>query len=212
MPDRAKQESALEAYADDVESEVAGPSGKPTSHDRRAYFRVRGLLPIRVTALEESAVESEVFDLSMPDPLIQPVEEAGEDAPLMARLRRIEEKLDLLLGAAHVDTPRQLSGRDRQSVVFSGTGLCLDVPQAFEKGDPYKVEILLPPPYSRMVRGVARCVADAAPAGKISGTRPMALVLNHIEPDERDALVAYSYDLQRFDLRSRQSVAPETTS
>jgi hypothetical protein len=189
----------------------SGASGESSSahasRDRRAYYRVSGLLPIRVSLLSEDQVEAEIFDLSMPDPLIQPLDEVDEDAPLAARLRRIEEKLDLLLGAAQVPAPKQLSGRDRQSVVFSGAGLCLAVPHSFRQGEPYKVEILLPPPYSRLIRAVARCVQDAPPLGPGAESRPMALALDHMEPDERDALVAYSYDLQRFALRARQGPA-----
>lgn len=184
--------------------EVPSTGGGP---DRRAYFRVTGLLPIRVSPLSEEDVATEIFDLSLPDPLIQPLDEVDEDAPLAARLRRIEEKLDLLLGASQVQAPKQLSGRDRQSVVFSGAGLCLDVRHTFRERDPYKVEILLPPPYSRVVRAVARCVEDSSPRDEGAESRPMALALDHMEPDERDALVAYSYDLQRFALRARQGPA-----
>ncbi len=196
---------------ENVVSSQSGANGETPSagsaRDRRAYYRVNGLLPIRVFPLSEDQVEAEIFDLSMPDPLIQPLDEVDEEAPLTARLRRIEEKLDLLLGAAQVPVPKQLSGRDRQSIVFSGAGVCLDVAHSFRQGDPYKVEILLPPPYSRLVRAVARCVEDAPLLGPGAETCPLALALDHMEPDERDALVAYSYDLQRFALRARQGPA-----
>ncbi|MBB85240.1 MAG: hypothetical protein CL931_15640 [Deltaproteobacteria bacterium] len=173
---------------------------------RRAYYRVAGILPIRLTPLAPGEVEAAVFDLSMPDPLCQPVGEGEEDTPLMARLRRIEEKLDLLLGVSPVDVPRQLSGRDRRSLVFSGSGLSIDVPWSYSQGDAYRVEILLPPPYARTLRAVAFAVRDPLPEVGPDGNRALPLALEHMDDDDRDALVAYSYDLQRFALRARNDV------
>jgi hypothetical protein len=171
---------------------------------RRSYFRVTGMLPIRLHAVEPSDLDAEIFDLSMPDPLLQPIGEEGEvDSPLMERLRRLEEKLDLLLGQARVEVPRPLSGRDRKSVVFSGSGLALDVAWGFRRGDYFKVEVLLPPPYSRLVRCLAEAVEDAPRSVGDGGLRLLPLAIRHMEADERDALVAYSYDLQRTELRAR---------
>jgi len=170
---------------------------------RRAYYRVAGILPIRLTPLVGSEIDVAIFDLSLPDPLMQPIEEEDESAPLMARLRRLEEKLDLLLGATRIDLPRPLSGRDRRSLVFSGSGLALEVDWSFQRGDAYHVEILLPAPYSRVVRAVGFAVEDS-PAEATEGTpRRLAIGLRHMETEDRDDLVAYSYDLQRVALRAR---------
>ncbi len=92
--------------------------------------------------------------------------------------------------------------------MFSGSGLRLDVDFAFERGDAFAVEILLPPPYLRTLRAVAFAVGSADAEGRGPGARrPLALELRHMESEERDALVAYSYDLQRFDLRHRSEGA-----
>ncbi|MEM9175873.1 MAG: hypothetical protein AAGC67_11620 [Myxococcota bacterium] len=167
---------------------------------RRAYYRVEGILPIRWTPLAPDEVDAAVFDLSMPDPLCAPIGEGEDDTPLMARLRRIEEKLDLLLGASPVEVPRQLSGRDRRPLVFSGSGLALEVSAPFRKGDAFRVEILLPPPYGRTLRAVAHATREDV---RPDGSRTLPLALTHMDEEDRDALVAYSYDLQRFALRSR---------
>lgn len=170
---------------------------------RRAYYRVAGFLPIRLTPIDPSDVAAAIFDLSLPDPLMQPLGTEEEDSPLAERLRRLEEKLDLLLGATSIEVPRQLSGKDRRSLVFSGSGLALDVTWCFRRGDVYKLELLLPPPYSRTLRAVVRSVEDSAAHVEVGSLRRLALALTHMEVDERDALIAYSYDLQRFALRSR---------
>ncbi len=177
---------------------------------RRAYYRVDAFLPIRLKPLAPHEIDVTIFDLSLPDPLIQPIEDDDEHSPLVARLRRIEEKLDLLLGQSRVEIPRPLSGRDRQPIVFSGSGLSLEVSWSFEKGDAYLVEILLPAPYLRPVRAVALAVADQPEDAPDGGLSRLALELRHMEPDERDALIAYSYDLQRIALRARGEEGRET--
>ena len=169
--------------------------------DRRAYYRVGGLLPIRVTPIASEEIDAAIFDLSLPDPLLQPIGEEESDSPLAARMRRIEEKLDLLLGELPGDRPRALSGRDRRPVVFSGSGLRLDVEFDFAAGDAFRIEILLPPPYLRTLRAVGFAVGSSESRGGTAG--PLAVELRHMEDEERDALVAYSYDLQRFALRHR---------
>lgn len=181
-------------------------SGKAV--DRRAYYRVSGMLPVRIEPLAAHAVEAAIFDLSIPDPLRQPVAEEEADSVLATRLRRIEEKLDLLLGALPGDRAQPLSGRDRKAVVFSGAGLRLEVERPYATGDAFSVEILLPPPYLRTLRAVGRAVSHPEAALAEGRARPLALALRHMEPEERDALIAYSYDLQRFALRHRdESIA-----
>ncbi len=170
---------------------------------RRAYYRVEAWVPVRVSPLAPEAVDAAVYDLSMPDPLAVPFTlEGPERSALLARLRRIEDKLDLLLAAASIDVQRPLSGRDRRFIVFSGGGLSLDVEFDFVRGEAFRVELLLPAPYSRVARAVAEAVQDSRPTeGK--GSRRLALAFRHILPAERDAIVGYSYDLQRVALRAK---------
>lgn len=179
---------------------------------RRAYYRVSSVLPLRVRPLAPEAVESAIYDLSLPDPLARSSEpEAEGSSALLARLRRIEEKLDRLLGSAGIDAPQPLSGRDRKRVTFSGAGLSVDVDFEFRRGDVFRVELLLPAVYpARIVRAVGEAVWDAcdAEARAESGFgHRLALAFLHIETPERDALVAFSYDLQRRALRARRDEA-----
>lgn len=182
-------------------------SARESASGRRAYYRVEGILPIRLTPLAPSEVDAAVFDLSMPDPLCAPVGDGDDDTPLMARLRRIEEKLDLLLGASSVSVPRQLGGRDRRPLVFSGSGFALRVAETFEAGDAYRVEILLPPPYARTLRAVGHATRAGRGDPGVDGLRLLPVALTHMDDEDRDALVAYSYDLQRFALRVRNEGA-----
>lgn len=192
----------------------AGPSGSQTEPDprartpRRTYYRVQAWVPVRITPLAVEEVDAAVYDLATPDPLAVPFSlEGSERSALLARLRRIEEKLDLLLGAASIDAPRPLSGRDRRFIVFSGGGLSLEVDFDFSAGDFWRVELLLPAPYSRVVRAVAEAVVDSSVRSTGTATRRLALAFRHIQPPERDAVVAYSYDLQRVALRAKSGGA-----
>lgn len=192
----------------------AGSSDSQTETDRRdhtprrTYYRVQAWVPVRITSLAVEEVDAAVYDLATPDPLAVPYTlEGSERSALLARLRRIEEKLDLLLGAASIDAPRPLSGRDRRLIVFSGGGLSLDVDFDSAAGDFWRVEMLLPAPYSRVVRAVAEVIANPECLSTGSGFRRLALAFRHIQPSERDAVVAYSYDLQRVALRAKSSGA-----
>lgn len=174
----------------------------PASH--RAYYRVSAWVPTRLRRLAPSEVAASIYDLSLPERLTPPVVGGvDESSALMTRLRRIEEKLDLLLGAASVEAPRPLSGRDRRPIVFSGAGLALDVDFEFRRGDAFRVELLLPTPEPRVVRAVAEAVVDAAGKPGTAGPYRLALAFRHIEAADRDALVAYSYDIQRLELRAK---------
>ncbi|MEZ4330215.1 MAG: hypothetical protein R3F35_00535 [Myxococcota bacterium] len=186
--------------------EAVRASGAETgvAFSRRAYYRVSARVPIRVRRLEPAAVEAAVYDLSLPDPVPPLITgPADEKSALFAQLRRIEEKLDLLLGAASIEAPRPLSGRDRRPIVFSGAGLALEVGFDVRRGEAYRVELLLPDPHARAVRAIGEAVEDSIASAGTETRRRLALVFRHIQPADRDALVAYSYDVQRLELRAK---------
>ena len=87
--------------------------------------------------------------------------------------------------------------------MFSGSGLALDVTEPFRAGDAFRVEILLPPPHGRTLRAVALATRDDDGPIASGARRRLPLALTHMDDEDRDALVAYSYDLQRFALRTR---------
>ena len=199
-----KRISASEEPATDLTSKAFDFARKP----RRAFYRVQAWVPVRLTALAPGDLDAVVYDLSIPDPLAAPVTlEGAERSALLARLRRIEEKLDLLLSAADINAPRPVSGRDRRLIVFSGGGLALDVDFEFVKGDLWRVELLLPAPYSRVIGAVAEAVEDSVKTLTAAGSQRLALCFRHIQPAERDAVVGYSYDLQRVALRAKHEGA-----
>lgn len=172
------------------------------SRPRRAYYRVEGRLPLRLTPLAPDEVEQAIFELDSPSAWLGPRVESEEEGALLERLRRLEEKLDLLLRRAGVEVPRPLGAADMHDLVFSGSGLATEVEGDHRRGELFRVEILLPSPAARLVRGVAEAVSDP-PEGVGAGVpRPIALAFRHMVEEDRDALVAYSYELQRLALRA----------
>ena len=198
MQDNAKRAPERNICSGEPETKGAGGAC------RRAYYRVTGMLPIRVSRLAPEALDTALYELSMPSLLAPPLAAGeAEDSPLLERLRRIEEKLDLLLSSTHADAPRPLGAEDLELVVFSGSGLSLAVDELFDAGDTFRVEILLPAPYARLVRGVGVAIHGAKPTDEGVPRFSLALRLDHMNDEDRDALVAYSYDLQRVALRAR---------
>lgn len=166
---------------------------------RRSYYRVMGSLPVRLSKLEPADVEKAIFELTL-----GPAAGEEDDSPLMERLRRIEEKLDLLLAGNASDGPQPLGSADLECVVFSGSGLSMPIDEPCREGQMFRVEILLPGPEGRSVRSVARAVADSTLMEDGVPRHRVALALDHMNEDDRDALVSHSYELQRLELRSRE--------
>lgn len=179
---------------------------------RRAYYRVTGRLPIRVERLADEELEAAIFDLVSPLRLLGPASTGSdaEESALFERLRRIEEKLDLLLGLSHPDRPEPLGSADLEWIVFSGSGVSLPVEFGFETGDWFRVEMLLPGSEARIVRGIGRAV-EGAKLEPETGRAELALALEHMHEDDRDALVAHSYELQRAALRARDAAGEEAS-
>jgi hypothetical protein len=184
---------------------ASAPSQSSTSNDRRrAYYRVEGRLPVRLTPIAEHEVDRAIFELASPSALETPNVDDEVPGPLQERMRRLEEKLDLLLRKVGIDLPRPLGAADVRGLVFSGSGLAVEVEQAFRVGDRFLVEILLPVPARRLVRGVAEAVSDSPPGIGPDSPARLALAFRHMSDEDRDALVAHGYDLQRVALRAAQ--------
>lgn len=194
--------------------EASGPIGASVDEldCRRAYYRVTGRLPIRVESLCEEELEAAIFDLVTPTRLLGAASpgKSEEESALFERLRRIEDKLDLLLGLTQPDRPEPLGSADLEWIVFSGSGVSLPVEFEFERGDWFRVEMLLPGSEARIVRGIGRAVDGAKPDLE-TGRFDLALSLEHMHDDDRDALVAHSYALQRSALRTRDAAEADAS-
>jgi len=185
-------------------SPAAPPGTAPSDDRRRAYYRVEGRLPVRLAPIAEDEIDRAIFELESPSALEIPVVDDEEPGPLQDRMRRLEEKLDLLLRQLGVEVPRPLGAEDLRQLVFSGSGLSVEVDQAFRGGQCFRVEILLPAPARRLVRAVAEAVEGVSPGIGSPSPARLALAFRHITEADRDALVAHGYDLQRIALRAAQ--------
>ena len=165
--------------------------------ERRAYFRVTTQLPVRVRKLEPSVVPA----LAMAISAMVDTDQEVADPALAARLDAIERKLDLLLAIIDPDQPRPLGVEDTCKLSLSGAGLGLRVDEPFSAHDDVLVEILLPDSPPRSVRALSRPIIEDGAAGGRPGA--IAFAFHLISDADRDAIVRFSYDVQRSQLRTR---------
>ena len=160
----------------------------------RAYFRVETCVPLRIHRGDPAACERlrREIDASVREPTLSALE-----APLEARLARIEEKLDRVL--AHLGGGQPPLGRaDLRPVRLSGSGLACGVAGGARPGEEVVVEMLLPGGAPEPVRAVAR-VVSAEPQG--DGTSRVALAFTAIDELDREAIVRYVSAAQRRERR-----------
>ncbi len=162
---------------------------------RRDFFRVSTWLPIRVRRLTSEAASELARELDTP------AEESAtvSDPILEARLFSLESKLDVLLkGLGHaLDEP--VSKLPKQSVELSGSGLRVEAPGLFRRGDVARVEIELPEERGRAISILAD-VVSGNDARERAGRKGMAVCFRAIRNRDREAIVRHAYEVQRLDL------------
>ncbi len=173
---------------------VPSPAPRPQGTERRAYYRIETCLPIRVLRGDPSACERLRREI---EASVRETTLAAVDAPLEARLARIEEKLDRLLAQVGGGEP-PLGREDLASVRLSGSGLACRVSGRPRPGEEVVVEMLLPGGAPEPVRAVAR-VVSAEPAAE-GGSRA-ALAFTAIDELDREAIVRYVSAVQRRERR-----------
>ncbi len=176
----------------------ASPSDAHAGSERRAYFRVATRLPLRLTPLGEEEVRILEREINTPKPELGVL----ADPALSAALRRIEEKLNLLLDGAGHEPTRPIGEADRSNLVLSGSGLRSETRESFQTGDPVRVELLLPETPVRQVTALASVVYSAQ-LMEPEGSRRLALRFTAIDEGDRDAVVRHICEVQRLALRKR---------
>ncbi len=175
-----------------TDAAASGGSGR----ERRAYFRVRAYLPLRHRPLQPGERETLRAEMSTPRP--EPEVEEG----LSTWLCQLEEKLDLVLSHLDPAAQRPLCDRDRRVVEISGSGLSFPSKERIRVGESLLVELRLPGGRPRPVRALAE-VVERREADDPWGESRVAVAFREIHEDDREAIVRFSNDLQRLELRAR---------
>ena len=176
---------------------------EPTpGRERRAFYRVEAHLPIRVRPVEMG--EAELMGQELSSEGGDPFEDL--DPALVAWLQRLESKLEVLLARVEERAPNVLGPRDVQRVELSGAGLAFQT-DADDLGDQVVVEFQLPGPPSRLIRALAHPVFFDQGSGEGDGDATKrgraAFAFDVISDADREAIVHFSHDVQRKQLRDR---------
>lgn len=165
--------------------------------DRRAYFRVPARIAVRhryVAQDELDAFERELALRGSEPPL--PV-----DPGLRALLDRIERKLDRILVRLEPDRVAPLGEADVRAVEISGSGVRYDCTDPAAVGDHVLVEMLLPGTPPRAVAAIGEIVFRQEAESGAPGC--IAVRFTAIDEADREAIIRYTYEVQRVALRAR---------
>jgi hypothetical protein len=175
---------------------AADKDARTEKRQQRSYYRVLTRIPIRIRRLDPSEVPSVSMLIANPvDPFVE-----VSDPALAVVLQRVENKLDVVLSHLEPGHPRPLGDRDIQKVSLSASGVGCEMNEQLSLHDDVLVEFLLPEAPARHVRAIARPVMPGDLADGVRGT-PQAFAFHVISDADRDAIVHYSYDVQRLQLR-----------
>ena len=167
-------------------------STAPSSPEQREYFRVKTELPLRIRPVSQA--ERQPLEFSI---LSREAAGPGElDPQLAAWLDRIESKLDHLLLHFGLDF-QEIRPTERVSIVLSGSGLALPREHVDANHSLFLLELELPGPPAHAVRLLAEKVARRD-SGELVAMRFCA-----IQPEDREAVVRHTLDVQRTELRQR---------
>lgn len=159
-----------------------------TTTGQREYARIETHMAVRVRrakpeerdAFEERVVGSDIGEDDLP-------------LALVAYLRNIEYKLDLVLSRldSHFEAP--IDPTDLQRVVLSAGGLCVDARgESFAVGDEVSVELLLPGDAPRTIHAMGRVTRIVA----VGDAPAIAVEYTAIDEGDRDAIVRLVNRLQ----------------
>ncbi len=162
--------------------------------DRRRFYRVQARLPLRCRALEAGEFDSLRREIEMPRTQYEGIEPALAD-----HLGWLELKLDRVLASLEGEpSPTPVEPYD---MWLSGGGLRFAAKEGL--ADPQAnllVELLLPSSPPRYVRSIAKIVTR----NDINPTRgDIAVEFRVLHPDDREAIVHFTHEVERSELRRR---------
>ena len=167
--------------------------------ERREYFRVSTVLPLRARVLdptEKDQIEGEIQLRRTPDL-------SSIDPALASRLDAIEDRLDRILEAIDRSPEAWVTPGGMTPIQLSGGGIRFPVRDAVPAGALLLIELVLGGVPRRQVRATARALAEKPPRGE---DEPHAAVqFETITPEDRDAVVAYTLEVQRRETLRRKS-------
>ncbi|RMG43575.1 MAG: PilZ domain-containing protein [Acidobacteria bacterium] len=189
----------------------------PTVQSRR-FARVEHPLPVRLRPLDETEAEELAKRLSCTPTYTERVradaaghpgtEVSWERAALSSvieKLERLEQTIQRIAAALSVDLGDGENWISGVTSALSGSGVGLVVPCKLPQGTPVEIELTLVGETTATVRAVARIVSVVHPDGEALpvGRYHLGAGFEGINDADREAIVRYTFKLQRAKLRER---------
>jgi hypothetical protein len=172
-------------------------TAKPPAAGGREYLRVRVRLRVRAQPLEPGEIDSLRLELETRDRGAR----ADLDPRLLARLDRLEAKLDLLISCLRPSLSRPLEALPARDVEISAAGLRMAAPERPALGTHLLLEILLPGsslPLRAM--GIVRRHPEPREPG---GDPEIAVAFCAMHEADREAIVRFALETERHAIRAR---------
>jgi hypothetical protein len=162
--------------------------------EKRRFFRVQAHIPVRCRPIEPGEFDRLRTEIEMPRPKYE-----GLEPVLADHLAWLDLKLDRVLAALEgAPSPTPV---EPYEVWISGAGLRFSAKEGM--ADPQAnvlLEILLPSCPPRLVRTIGRVVTR----GDIDPTAgDLAVEFRILHPDDREAIVHFTHEVERAELRRR---------
>lgn len=186
---------------------------------RRAFARVSKQLPVRIrlldagqarTLAERVLSEPTYTERVVADPKVRTAETGQWDraalSSIIAQLDRLERAVARIAESLQVDLHDAGVWMEGHTVDLSGAGLGVHVSERIEQDAMLEVEMTLLGDPTIVLRAVGRAVSLVKPeAGSIPvGRFHLGIAFESIHEEDRQALVRYTFRLQREELRRRR--------
>lgn len=190
---------------------------EPDTLEQRLFARVDARIPVRLRAVSAEEGRALARQLAVFPSLVEAPPEIPADAAdasweraalvaILARLDRLEQRLDEVLRA--VDGADDGPGEwcMAETVALSGGGFGASSERRFADGTTLEVELTLAGDGAAVVRAVGRVASVLEPDGARVpvGRYCMGVAFTGIHPADREALVRYTFRVQRAQLRERR--------
>jgi hypothetical protein len=187
---------------------------------RRSFARIDSRLPVRLRLIdatdaaalaERLAVEPTYSERVAADPAKRHANDGSWDkaalSSILAQLDRLERAVTRIADAMRVDLTDAGAWVEGETVNLSGAGLGAHVTQRIEQGSLVELEMTLLGDPTIVLRAVGRVVSLVHPDGRTLpvGRFHLGIAFDAIHEEDRQALVRYTFKLQREQLRRRKS-------
>ncbi|UCF67825.1 MAG: PilZ domain-containing protein [Acidobacteriota bacterium] len=206
-----------------MSTRTTGSTTNSTDSTRR-FARVEQTVPIRVRVIDEREAEQLVEQFRSESTYVETVApetlpSTGTDVPwdraalssILSRIAQVERTLARIAEALNVDLSEGMFWLEGETSSLSGSGVGIVIPQRLDPETLLELELTLLGDPRATLRCLARVVSVVHPDGESLpvGRYHLGVAFEGMHEEDREALVRYTFRLQRAQLRERSSSIDE---